>query len=109
MFEAGIELKRKYGEEAVCDFSLGNPDLTPPASIIEGLRNLADEVNKPAGLGYMPNAGYDDVRQALAEHLSAEQATPIGKEPVTDRRCGRRSQCLLQGCPYSRCSASTVL
>lgn len=80
MFEAGIELKRKYGEEAVCDFSLGNPDLTPPASIIEGLRNLADEVNKPAGLGYMPNAGYDDVRQALAEHLSAEQATPIGKE-----------------------------
>ena len=27
MFEAGIELKKKYGNDAVCDFSLGNPDL----------------------------------------------------------------------------------
>ena len=38
MFEAGMELKKKYGEEAVCDFSLGNPDLPPPPEVAEALR-----------------------------------------------------------------------
>ena len=33
MFEAGMELKKKYGEDAVCDFSLGNPDLPPPPEV----------------------------------------------------------------------------
>ena len=31
MFEKGIELKQQFGEDAVCDFSLGNPDVPPPA------------------------------------------------------------------------------
>ena len=80
MFEAGIELKKKYGEEAVCDFSLGNPDLTPPKAIIDGIKQMAVDADKPAGLGYMPNAGYDDVRQALAEYLTKEQGIAIGKQ-----------------------------
>ena len=80
MFEAGIELKKKYGEEAVCDFSLGNPDLTPPKAIIDGIKQMAIDADKPAGLGYMPNAGYDDVRQALAEYLTKEQGIAIGKQ-----------------------------
>ena len=80
MFEAGIELKKKYGEEAVCDFSLGNPDLTPPKAIIDGIKQMAIDADKPAGLGYMPNAGYDDVRQALAEYLTKEQGITIGKQ-----------------------------
>ena len=73
MFEAGIELKKKYGADNVCDFSLGNPDLVPPAGIISALRKLADDVNRPAGIGYMPNAGYADVREGLAKYLSKEQ------------------------------------
>lgn len=31
MFEKGIELKKQHGADAVCDFSLGNPDVPPPA------------------------------------------------------------------------------
>ena len=31
MFEKGLELKKEFGEDAVCDFSLGNPDVPPPA------------------------------------------------------------------------------
>ncbi|MDZ7345543.1 MAG: pyridoxal phosphate-dependent aminotransferase, partial [candidate division KSB1 bacterium] len=31
MFEAAAELKAKYGEDRVFDFSLGNPDVPPPA------------------------------------------------------------------------------
>jgi aspartate aminotransferase len=30
MFEEGIELKTRFGEDKVFDFSLGNPDLDPP-------------------------------------------------------------------------------
>ena len=31
MFEAGLELKQKFGADNVFDYSLGNPDLPPPA------------------------------------------------------------------------------
>ena len=33
MFDAGIQLKKEFGEDAVCDFSLGNPDLPPPPAV----------------------------------------------------------------------------
>ena len=43
MFEAGITLKKEHGQDAVCDFSLGNPDLPPPPAVAAGLRALADK------------------------------------------------------------------
>ena len=82
MFEAGIELKKKYGADAVCDFSLGNPDLVPPKQIIDALRALPDEVDAPAGLGYMPNAGYPAVRAGLASYVSKEQSTELKGDHV---------------------------
>ena len=33
MFDAGIELKKIHGNDAVCDFSLGNPDLPAPVAV----------------------------------------------------------------------------
>jgi aspartate aminotransferase len=80
MFETGIELKKKYGAENVYDFSLGNPDLAPPAVVAEGLRELADAADKPFAFGYMPNAGYPQVRQRLAEIVSTEQGVPVAAE-----------------------------
>ena len=77
MFEAGIQLKQQYGEAAVCDFSLGNPDLPPPPAVGEGLRALAEKVQEPFSLGYMPNAGYGWARERLAEHLSKELHAPL--------------------------------
>jgi aspartate aminotransferase len=77
IFEQGLELKKKYGEEAVCDFSLGNPDLPPPAVIGECLADLASQMDRPFALGYMPNPGYPEVRAALAEHLAREQNAPV--------------------------------
>ena len=41
MFEAGIELKKQYGEENVYDFSLGNPDLPPPPEVKRALEEIA--------------------------------------------------------------------
>ena len=37
MFEEGILLKKKFGEENVYDFSLGNPDLDPPEEVINAI------------------------------------------------------------------------
>lgn len=77
MFEAGIELKKKHGEAAVCDFSLGNPDLPPPMAVCQGLRDLAEEAGQPFAFGYMPNFGYPHVRQALAREVSKEQGLEV--------------------------------
>ena len=77
MFEAGIELKKKFGEDQVCDFSLGNPDLPPPACVCQGLREMADEADTPFAFGYMPNFGYPHVREALAAFVSQEQGADV--------------------------------
>jgi aspartate aminotransferase len=77
MFEEGIALKKQFGEDAVCDFSLGNPDLPPPPAIKEGLLELAEQADKPFFMGYMPNFGYPDVREKLAAEVSREQGVPV--------------------------------
>ena len=77
MFEAGIELKKKYGADNVYDFSLGNPDLPVPATVQKSLENIAAHSLEPFAHGYMPNAGYPAVREKLAKKLSLEQGHEI--------------------------------
>lgn len=77
MFEKGIELKARYGADAVCDFSLGNPDVPPPAKTREVLTALAAQAVEPLGLGYCPNAGIPAVREAIAGYLSKQQAVEV--------------------------------
>ena len=82
MFEAGIQLKQQYGEDAVCDFSLGNPDLTPPPAVGTALRAFAEHVDEPFSLGYMPNAGFGWAREKLAAHLSSEHGVQLAANDV---------------------------
>lgn len=77
MFDAGLELKQRVGAENVFDFSLGNPDVPPPAAAVGVLKALADKVAQPMGLGYCPNAGLPTARAALARKLAAEQRAPV--------------------------------
>ena len=77
MFEKGIELKKQYGADAVCDFSLGNPDVPPPAKTKDVLEKLAAKAIEPLGLGYCPNAGIPAVREAIAGYLAKQQATDV--------------------------------
>ena len=77
MFEKGLELKRQYGVDAVCDFSLGNPDVPPPAKTKAALEAIAAEAVKPLGLGYCPNAGIPAVREAIAAYLARQQQVPV--------------------------------
>ncbi len=75
MFEAGIELKKKYGDANVYDFSLGNPDLAPPPAVKKALEQIAETLDRPFAIGYMPNVGYPETRAALAKKISEEQRT----------------------------------
>ena len=76
MFEEGLQLKAEFGEDKVYDFSIGNPDLEPPAKVKKMLAELGNSTVK--GLhGYMPNAGYKDTRAAMARKVSAEQGVPL--------------------------------
>ena len=43
MFEEGALRKAQYGAENVFDFSLGNPNLEPPAKVGETLKKLASD------------------------------------------------------------------
>ena len=82
MFEKGMELKAEFGEDAVCDFSLGNPDVPPPAATKRVLEEIAENAVRPLGLGYCPNAGLMDVRKTMAERLSAQQELPVAAKDV---------------------------
>lgn len=69
MFEDGIVLKQRYGDENVFDLSLGNPIMEPPEDFLNELRKIA-EAPPPGMHRYMPNAGYPETRAAVAEQLS---------------------------------------
>jgi aspartate aminotransferase len=68
MFEEGARLKAEHGPDKVFDFSLGNPDVPPPAEFKKVLKELAND--ESLGHGYTPNAGFPHVRQAVADYLS---------------------------------------
>jgi len=79
MFETGAELKARHGADAVCDFSLGNPDLAPPEEVFSALEQLA---HRDQRFGYMPNPGYPEAREALAAFLSREQGAVVSAQDV---------------------------
>ena len=71
MFEEGAKLRRERGAENVFDFTLGNPDVEPPPEVLETLRRVV-AANRTGSHGYMPNAGYMAVREAIAAKLQRE-------------------------------------
>lgn len=81
MFEAGAELAAKYGAENVYDFTLGNPNIEPPA---EFEQKLIEYIKSPAKgkYGYMANAGYADVRQKVAEYVGGVEGVRLSAENV---------------------------
>jgi aspartate aminotransferase len=76
MFEEGSLLKKQYGPGNVFDFSIGNPDIEPPPAFHRTFLRLARE-DKKGSHGYMPNAGYPEVREALAQKVSREQGISL--------------------------------
>jgi aspartate aminotransferase len=81
MFEIGMEMRRTRGPENVFDFSLGNPEVEPPPAVIDAMRAVAAE-DRPHAHGYMPNAGFPDVRAAISANLARRTGVPFSADDV---------------------------
>ncbi|MFH0825516.1 MAG: pyridoxal phosphate-dependent aminotransferase [Pseudomonadota bacterium] len=77
MFEEGAKLKKEHGADKVFDFSLGNPNVEPTAEVKQALREAAGS-SQPGVHAYMPNAGYPDVRAAVARKITEDEGVEIG-------------------------------
>lgn len=84
MFEEGNRLAGIYGAENVYDFSLGNPNVPAPESVKTAIEKILDEERPVVLHGYTnSNAGYEDVRQAVAESLNARFGTDFAAKNIT--------------------------
>ena len=75
MFEEGNRLRAIYGPENVFDFSLGNPSVPAPDCVRYAIIDLVNEEEPTVLHGYMSNAGFEDVRQTIAESLNRRFGT----------------------------------
>lgn len=75
MFEEGNRLKKKYGADKVFDFSLGNPSVPAPDCVREAIIDLANSEDPAVLHGYMNNAGFEDVREVIAQSLNRRFGT----------------------------------
>lgn len=75
MFEEGNKLRAKYGADKVYDFSLGNPSVPAPKAVNKAIIELVAEESSTALHGYMSNAGFEEVRQTIAESLNRRFGT----------------------------------
>lgn len=78
MFEEGKRLAAIYGAENVYDFSLGNPNVPAPDEVKESILEILEEEESAFVHGYMSNAGYEDVRETIADSLNARFGTSFG-------------------------------
>ena len=74
MFEEGKRMAAVYGRENVYDFSLGNPNV-PVTQVTEAILDVVKNEDFMTLHGYMSNAGYEDVRQTIAESLNKRFGT----------------------------------
>ena len=74
MFEEGKRMAAVYGKENVYDFSLGNPNVPVP-QVTEAILDVVKNEDFMTLHGYMSNAGYEDVRQTIAESLNKRFGT----------------------------------
>lgn len=84
MFEEGTRLAKIYGRENVYDFSLGNPNVPAPEEVTTAIKEILEEEDTLVLHGYTnSNAGYEEVRAAVAENLNQRFGTAFGAHNIT--------------------------
>lgn len=84
MFEEGNRLAKIYGSENVFDFSLGNPNVPAPDAVKYAIKELLDKEDPVVLHGYTnSNAGYEDVRIAIADSLNERFGTHFCSKNIT--------------------------
>lgn len=83
MFEEGNRLAEIYGRENVFDFSLGNPNVPAPQAVKDAIVELLENEDPVVLHGYTnSNAGYEDVRAAVAESLNERFDTKFASKNI---------------------------
>ncbi len=72
IFEEGKKLAAIYGKEHIFNFSIGNPNVEPPAIVNEAFKEILDSEDPLTLHGYPANIGHPDVRRCVASHLNQE-------------------------------------
>lgn len=79
-FNEARRQQERYGADKVYDLSLGNPSALPPVRVREMMRRLSDQDD--LSHQYMCEAGYEEVRSAVALSLNQRQGTSYGCDNV---------------------------
>ncbi len=82
MFEEGSRMAEKYGKENVYDYSLGNPSVPAPVEVEESIVDIIKNSDPVEVHGYMNNAGYPEVRKAIADHLNMLYGTSFNTRNI---------------------------
>ncbi|WP_320978698.1 pyridoxal phosphate-dependent aminotransferase [Hungatella effluvii] len=82
MFEDGKRLAAIYGPENVYDFSLGNPNVPAPEAVNRAITDIVAEEASTMVHGYMSNAGFEDVRDTVAQSLNRRFGTQFHLENI---------------------------
>ena len=82
MFEEGKKMAAEFGAENVYDFSLGNPNIPAPEKVKAAVTEVLETEPSTMVHGYMSNAGYPDVRSAIALSLNKRFETAFGAENI---------------------------
>ena len=82
MFEEGNRLAAQYGSENVYDFSIGNPNFPAPGAVKDAIIETVSTDDPVTLHGYMSNAGFPDVRRAVADSLNARFNTSFNENNI---------------------------
>ncbi len=70
LFAYGLQQAKIVGPENVFDYTLGNPSIPAPAKVNNSIRDILEDTDSIAIHGYSMAAGFDNVREAIAENLN---------------------------------------
>ena len=75
IFQYATERAKVVGAENIYDFSLGNPSVPAPDCVREAIIDLVNNEEPTVLHGYMNNAGFEDVRETIAQSLNRRFGT----------------------------------
>jgi len=82
MFEEGKRLAEIHGAENVFDFSLGNPNVEPPAEVNDAILEILKTDSLMSIHGYMNNSGYEEVRATIAKSINDKFGTTFTQKNI---------------------------
>ena len=82
MDEIAKEMVKKYGEDAIHNFSIGNPRVPPPEEYNKIMMDTLNDKDFFLPHGYAPNTGDQEGREAIAELFTKLQGVDISYKNV---------------------------